>query len=309
MRPIRQFIPGVVYHLIWRFVDRAWFFSSDEERARYLRLLGRAITASDWSCFAFALMDNHIHLGARAGQMKLCDWTRRVNSPFALWMNERHDRLGPLFAHRVADYAVLPAKVGNLIAYIHNNPVRAGVVAHARDSGWTSHRAYVGLAPAPAWLEVDAGIELGRVGRAEFDAYVEDTPGESGIVELDRIGRAIRRLGAVEVATPSSSAIPLVARAFAHVRPEPRSLVRIVADLSGVPLALLCSQRRGPDVLVARRAAVHAGRAAGVSATDLATALGVSLTAVSTIERRTLADREVQLVRLVVRRLELSCAS
>jgi hypothetical protein len=309
MRPIRQFVPGVAYHLIWRFVDRGWFFTSNEERAHYLRLLGRAISTSDWSCFSFALMDNHIHLGARAGHIALCDWTRRVNSPFAHWMNARYDRLGPLFAHRVADYAVMPAKVGSLIAYIHNNPVRAKVVGHARDSHWTSHRAYVGLEPAPAWLKIDAGIELGGVSRAEFDAYVEDTPGESGIVELDRIGRAIRRLGAVEVATPSATVIPLVARAFAHVRPDPRELVRLVADLGGVPLPLLCSQRRGVDVLVARRAAVHAGRAVGVSVTGLAAALGVSITAVSKIGRRALVDREAQLVRMVVRRLELSCAS
>ena len=305
MRPIRHFVPGVVYHLIWRFVDRRWFFSSDEERARYLRLLGRAVSTSDWSCFSYALMDNHIHLGARAGRMHLCDWTRRVNSPFALWLNQRHDRLGPVFAHRVADYAVMPAKVGNLIAYIHNNPVRAGVVAHARDSHWTSHRAYVGLEPAPQWLKIDAGIELGRLSRPEFDTFVENTPGESGIVELDRIGRAVRRLGAVEVATPSSAVVPLVARAFAHVRPDPRAIVCIAAELSGVPTPLLCSQRRGTDVLVARRATVHAGKALGVSATDLAAALGVSITAVSKIAQRTLGDHEARLTRIIVERAQL----
>jgi hypothetical protein len=60
-----------------------------------------------------------------------------------------------------------------VIAYIHNNPVRAGVVAKASDSSWTSHRAYVGSSKPPQWLKVDHGYELMNITEpADFDTFV-----------------------------------------------------------------------------------------------------------------------------------------
>ncbi len=306
MRTIRQFVPGVVYHLIWRFVDRSWFFTADAERERYLTLFAHALKGADWRCLAYALMSNHIHLAMLAGRMALCDWSRRVNSPFADWINQQHRGLGPVFAHRAADYAILPAKVGPLISYIHNNPVRAGLVAHARDTSWTSHRSYVGLTSTPSWLCVEDGLALSGVSRAAFDAYVNGEPGESGIVEVDRVGRAIRRRGALEVATASTAAIPIVGRAFAHVRVDARQLVELAAETARIPMTMLCSRRRGPAILVARRAAIHAGQVLGLTVTDLAAALGLSITAVSGIARRALSVSETELHAAVLARVELS---
>ena len=40
-----------------------------------------------------------------------------------------------------------------LIRDVHNNPVRAGVVSNPEDSVWSSHREYLGLETAPAWLK------------------------------------------------------------------------------------------------------------------------------------------------------------
>ena len=46
-----------------------------------------------------------------------------------------------------------------LVRYVHNNPVRAGVVADAADSVWSSHREYLGLEKCPKWLKM--GYVLG----------------------------------------------------------------------------------------------------------------------------------------------------
>jgi hypothetical protein len=43
-----------------------------------------------------------------------------------------------------------------LIRYVHNNPVRAGLVERASESGWSSHRAYLGLEACPPWLSTEA---------------------------------------------------------------------------------------------------------------------------------------------------------
>jgi hypothetical protein len=87
-------------------------------------------------------------------------------------MNSRHDRIGSMFVRGPKALHVNRDGVGNVIAYIHNNPVRAGVVGAARESMWTSHRGYLDVAP-PAWLHVQEGLALSGFADANaFDEWV-----------------------------------------------------------------------------------------------------------------------------------------
>ena len=52
----------------------------------------------------------------------------------------------------------------DLIASIHNEPVRAAAATRATDCAWSSHRAYVALARPQPWLHVAEGLH-----RAGFD--------------------------------------------------------------------------------------------------------------------------------------------
>ena len=66
-----------------------------------------------------------------------------------------------------------------LIAYVHNNPVRAGIVNEAAHSAWTSHRAYLGAAASAEWLDVCAGLRMScfdadAPGRRAFDTFVRE---------------------------------------------------------------------------------------------------------------------------------------
>lgn len=308
-RSARYNLPGTTYHLISRFVDRGWFFSANDERQTYLRLLGHALRQTDWRCLAYALMSNHIHLAVVAGEAPMSSWTKTVNSPFALYMNKRHNRLGPLFAGRGKDYGIVPQKEGRLIAYIHNNPVRASVVKQAAQSDWTSHRAYVGIASAPVWLHVEEGLR--RAGFADgnaFDAWVDITPGESYDPELEKHRRAVLARGAIVLGTPTTdgdqSAIPLLARPFAHIRPDPRLVVEIVEQVTQIPRAMIGSRRRNPGLLEARRIAAHAGQALGLTPTELAEALGISVSAVSQHRRTQLMGRSLTLLEVVIERCQ-----
>jgi len=168
MRTARFNVPGVVYHVISRFVDRDWILDDDSERHCFLDLLGRALRKSDWRCLAYAVMSNHIHLAMLAGYDPLSSWAKPTNAGFARWLNHRRGRLGPIYADRPRDFAVLPANERLLIAYIHNNPVRAGVVSTARESTWTSHRHYL-ADTHPTWL--DAADGLARAGFDDRDQF------------------------------------------------------------------------------------------------------------------------------------------
>lgn len=286
MRVARQIHPGVHYHLIWRFVDRTWFLTDDEERSVYRRLLGRAVGPSDWRCTAFALMSNHIHIAAIAGRQTLASWSKRVNSPFAYWMNRRHDRIGPVMADRPASYAIKSEREAHLIAYIHNNPVRAGVVACPIESSWTSHRYYV-RGNAPGWLHVAHTMErLGFASADELDGWIQRTPGDSGKVPTRDVRAAARKRGAIEIATPGNDVVPLVTRDFAFLRPDPALIVRAAAESLQLTPGQLCSRRRSSSIVAARAIAVNAAEMVGITSGDIATALALSPAAVTAIRRR-----------------------
>jgi len=315
MRLARLNVPGVLYHVICRFAGRAWFLHGDDERELYLRLLAHALDDSDWRCLAYALMSTHIHLAMVAGSEPLGSWAKRVHCPFAETINLRFARVGPVFAHRPKDFAVLPHNERHVIAYIHNNPVAAEVVQAARDSRWTSHRAYAGMERPPRWLDVDLGLaRCGFEDGTEFDHWVSKTPGESGETSVDAVQRAIRPRGALMLATPTSGAlgalpsVPIVARTFAHVRPDPARLMEIVAEIECVPQPRLCSRQRIPALVSARATAVHAGRAMGLTASDIATVMGLTQQGVARIARSGLDGDGIAAVNRVLARMEAEVA-
>jgi REP element-mobilizing transposase RayT len=296
MRIARVTVPGAFHHVISRFVDRDWRFREERERERYLDYLGRALTESDWLCISYALMSNHIHLGLIAGKSPIGHLLKRVNAPFARWMNVRHERIGPLFAERPATWLIRSEYVAATVAYIHNNPVRARVVAHAGESTWTSYRAYTGAAAAPAWLGVDDGLRLVDLATADFEPAMEQY--RHSREDLAVIQGAAHRRGAVEIGTPTLAPIdvPLVCRPYARIRPDPREVIAAVGEVLEILPTRFASRSTSGDCVHARRIAVHAALALGLSAADIGSALGITRSGASKLGYRKLSRAEQALV-------------
>ncbi|MEO6772979.1 MAG: transposase [Kofleriaceae bacterium] len=286
MRRARLHIPGLVHHLIWRCLNREWLITSDQHRERYLWWLGRALEESDWKCIAYAVMSNHVHIAAVAGEEPLARWSRRAHTPFAIWANKATDRLGPFFAGRAADFALGPIAATFTLAYIHNNPVRARVVERARDSTWTSHRAYIGLAAVPRWLHVDEGLlRSGQVSTEDFERLVDGQPIPEHRPASNRAARALARAGQIVEATPRDAETPLLMRQFGRLRPNPGRLLLHAAHMLDLDPAAVASRRRHPRLRDARLVIAHSGRALGLTGGDIADALGLSQQAVSLMLR------------------------
>ncbi len=297
--------PGAFYHVISCFIDDTWFLQDDEERSTYLRMFAHALRATDWVCFAYALMSNHLHFAMLAGELPMSSWTISVNGSFGQWMNARHGRRGHVFADRPTDFEISSARQGHAIAYIHNNPVRAGVVSRASESTWTSHRAYAGLTRPARWLDVANGLKRsGFDDGREFDDWVAAKSGELDRVQMNEIHRELRRRGGLELATPTDAGVPVIARPFAHVRPDPLAIVKAVVRSSGVSELALCSRRRVADAVAARRLLVHCAKRIGYCGSDIAALLGISEQAVSKLGLAPLDDVGSALRDRVLRQLE-----
>ncbi len=119
---------------------------------------------------------------------------------------------------RGASRAVLVERDAHLLElarYVVLNPVRAGLVAAAEDYPWSSLRATLGLAPAPAWLR--PGALLARFGsRARYLEFVRE--GRGAGLTLDRASR-----GGARDRTSSSSASRAVSTPTAARREFPRT--------------------------------------------------------------------------------------
>ena len=280
-RRLRTIQQGVVYHLIARFVANEWFIRAEVDRDRYLRLLGSALAESDWRCLAYAIMSNHIHLAAVAGRQSLDSWLRPVHAPFADMLNRTHQRIGPVFIRGPKAYPVVNARVGHLLAYIHNNPVRANVCTAAAESTWTSHRAYVANADVPPWLCVSLGLALTRCASgAEFDQWVND-PAQRADTSFSEEAHEIELKLASEVEVAATTSL---------TRPQDEiagAIVDAIASVLDLPRALVRGASRGALEVSARAAAVHCSLLLGLTEQGIARALNISQQRVSVLRRQT----------------------
>lgn len=191
MRGGARIQPGDICHIIPRFVGQEWFIASGAERSEYLIALGLAIARTDWKCFCFAIMSNHIHLGLVAGTMRLREWMRPMHTNFAQWINRRRERIGAVFVRGPNVIDVQTDGTARLINYVHRNPVRAGVVNHPGESDWTSYRAYAGTVRRRSWLDVECGLELARCGASSFREWEDGTVISREELELFQVQRRV----------------------------------------------------------------------------------------------------------------------
>jgi putative transposase len=282
-REARSIRPGGVYHLISRFVDREWFIETSDEREYYLSLLGRALRRCDWRLLAYAIMSNHIHLAAIAGQMPLDQWLRRVHSPFADTLNRSHNRIGPVFARGPKDGEIAAHDVGHLIAYIHNNPVRAEVCATPRDTDWTSHRAFIGAASVPDWLHVTDALSLSQIERRDFHTWVTDPARREREAEFTEEHYERKREEAEALALQAAAATVDSRQPIAADVSE--RLVVLAAEAFDLSVDQLRSRTRGTAEIAARTAVVQAGTRLGLTGAQIARALNLSQQRVSMLRR------------------------
>ena len=287
MRVARCSSIGILTHVGCEFVDKRWMLTDDVERRMYLEYFGRAIKATDWLCIAYCLMSNHLHFGLIPGRDDLERWAKAVNSPFAQWLNHRHGRHGPVFADRPDEW-VVRSSAAHLIAYIHNNPIRAKVAATASETTWTSHRAYVGLDERPSWLHVEAGLELaGFAGNpSAFDTFVSSCPSRHPKhPDLAAIRASVRKREALEVGTPTLTEdgfdVPLLRARDAIVPVDPLEILSRTLDALNVPEREVCSRSCRREPSSAKRVFVHAALRLGRTGSECARILGVSPQAVS----------------------------
>ncbi|AGA91298.1 transposase [Thioflavicoccus mobilis 8321] len=157
-RPLRLEFAGALYHVTARGNERRSIFlgDEDEDRAAFLDVLAATCDRFNWICHAYCLMTNHYHLLVETPDANLSKGMRQLNGVYTQWVNRTHGRVGHLFQGRYKAILVERERyLLELTRYLVLNPVRAGMVTTPGAWAWSSYRATVGEAPAPAFLETD----------------------------------------------------------------------------------------------------------------------------------------------------------
>lgn len=156
-RPLRLEFPGAFYHVTSRGNARAEIFDDDDDRNRFLAVLGETTERYGWLCHAYCLMDNHYHLLIETPDPNLSLGMRHLNGVYTQRFNRRHGRVGHIFQGRFKAIVVdRDSYLMELARYIVLNPVRARMTKDPARFAWSSYRATAGLAAAPDWLTTQA---------------------------------------------------------------------------------------------------------------------------------------------------------
>lgn len=129
-RKARIDAPGALHHIIVRGIERRKIFYDDNDRDNFLNRLGMILVDTKTSCFAWALIPNHLHLLLRTGGTPIATVMRRLLTGYAVSFNRRHRRHGQLFQNRYKSILCQEDPyLLELVRYIHLNPLRAGLVS------------------------------------------------------------------------------------------------------------------------------------------------------------------------------------
>ena len=146
------FESGGCYHLTTRTLNGEHAFASEEAKRTVVEALASYRSAGQWRVHAFVVMSNHVHAVVSEAGSGLESVVRDFKK--WVWHKLRGAGNGPLWERRFDDNAVCSQReMTEVIDYVHNNPVRIGLVRRPEDYFWSSARNYTGLTPVA--MEVD----------------------------------------------------------------------------------------------------------------------------------------------------------
>lgn len=167
-RRARVFVAGAIYHVYCRTARREPVFADSSEAAKFVEILRKVKQQDNFAILAWCLMPNHYHLVLRTAEVPLWRSMRLIQGCFAQEHNLRHGTLGSLWQERFKARVIdSQAYLGQVLAYVHLNPVTARLAASPGAWRWSGHREL--LSPGGATLvDVDeAWLLLGKtVGEA-----------------------------------------------------------------------------------------------------------------------------------------------
>ena len=166
-------VPGIPQHLIVRGNNRTDLFRDDADRCIFLKLMQQALGACACDVHAYVLMPNHVHLVATGHlEGELSELMQRIGRKFARLVNIRWSRTGTLYEGRFWSSLIDSERyLLTCMRYVELNPVRAGIVRHPKEFGWSSYRENAGGSPVGFLTPHELYTRLGATPEERSETY------------------------------------------------------------------------------------------------------------------------------------------
>jgi REP element-mobilizing transposase RayT len=172
-RPLRIEYENAFYHVIARGERRDSIFTCAADKDKFLIKVGDTVEKYQLLVHAYVLMDNHYHMLVETPRGNLSQAMHYLNASYGNWFRHKYEIVGSVFQGRYK--AILVEKdeyLKVLSAYIHLNPVRAGIVAIPSLYGYSSYRFYCEKIKTPTFLRTGDLLDMFNGNRSEYRKFV-----------------------------------------------------------------------------------------------------------------------------------------
>lgn len=141
-RKPRIHYPGAIHHIVVRGNNREPVFREHADKAKYLYYVEKYKQKFKLQLYAYVIMDNHAHLLGAVDREPLAKIMQGIQQSYTQYYNRKYGRAGHVFEQRYkAKLCKQDSYLLNLLRYIHQNPVKAGLTQSVKYE-WSSHHAY-----------------------------------------------------------------------------------------------------------------------------------------------------------------------
>ena len=247
-----------IYHVMLRGINRQDIFEDAEDYSTFIRMMSALpgdpgdhrdrsrdtagspadhgpvpmIPAVPCHIYAYCLMPNHVHLLLREITWKVGEVIKSIASSYVLYYNKKYGRIGHLLQDRFKSEPCNDSGYFlTLFRYIHQNPVKAGLVKEAKDYEYSSwHNDYLGLSTERVCYRESA---VRRYGMEELTAWVDTPlPEKVGCMDMDErrlvADEAVREMILKKCGSRTISEFQL------HTKQRKKDVVRAVMQELGV---------------------------------------------------------------------------
>ena len=140
----RQKSDSGIYHIMLRGINQQVIFEDDEDYFKFVETLENYKAVSGYKVFAYCLMSNHIHILIKVEKEDLDLIMKRMAGSYVYWYNWKYYRKGHLFQDRFKSEPIEDDSYFlTVLRYIHQNPVKAGLVKSIDDYRFSSYNDYI----------------------------------------------------------------------------------------------------------------------------------------------------------------------
>ncbi|MDD3840786.1 MAG: transposase, partial [Clostridia bacterium] len=133
-----------IYHIMIRGINRATIFNDKVDKNKFIEIIAKTKEETKFELYAYCLMDNHAHFLIKEKDISISNIMKKICGKYAIWFNNRHQRVGHLFQDRFKSECVeTEAYLISVAKYILNNPVKANIAKEAEGYIWSSYHEYI----------------------------------------------------------------------------------------------------------------------------------------------------------------------